>query len=112
MFIICICKNRHLRDEISTDNVYENHLCCKPITSVKGLSASDKKKLIEHDYLTLISLLPVYLESQSNFQYKIREKTNISDDGALELDRLMNKWSSTRLFIGANSYCKSLSQTI
>jgi len=100
------------RNEITVDNVHENHLCCKPITSVKGLSTNDQKKLIEHDYLTLISLLPMYLGSQGNFQYKIREKTNISHDGAFELDRLMNEWSSARLFIGANSYNKTLTQTI
>ncbi|CAF1235413.1 unnamed protein product [Rotaria sordida] len=99
-------------DEITKDNVYENHLCCKPITSVKDLSIDDQKKLIEHDYLTLISLLPVYLDSQGNFQHKIREKTNISHDGAIELDRLMNEWSSARLFIGTNSHYKTLSQAI
>ncbi|CAF2520933.1 unnamed protein product [Rotaria sp. Silwood2] len=99
-------------DEITKDNVYENHLCCKPITSVKGLSIDDKKKLIEHDYLTLISLLPIYLDSQGNFQHKIREKTNISHDSAVELDRLMNEWGSARLFIGANSPYKTLSQNV
>lgn len=60
----------------------------------------------------MISLLPMYLSSKGNFQNKIREKTNISDDGALELDHLMNKWGSTRLFIGANSHYKELTQTI
>ncbi len=79
---------------------------------MKGLSTSDQKKLIEHDYLTLISLLPIYLGSQGDFQHKIREKINISNDGALELDRLMNEWSSARLFIGANSYYKTLTQKI
>lgn len=54
----------------------------------------------------------MYLSSKGNFQKKIREKTNISDDGALELDHLMNKWGSTRLFIGANSHYKELTQTI
>ncbi len=99
-------------DEITKNNVHENHLCCKPITSVKNLSTSDQKKLIEHDCLTFISLLPIYLGSQDNFQEKIREKTNISHDGALELDRLMNEWSSARLFIGANSHYKTLTQII
>lgn len=73
---------------------------------------ADQKKLIEHDYLTLMSLLPIYLDSQNNFQNKIREKTNITHDAALELDRLMNEWGSVRLFIGANSYYKTLSQVI
>ncbi len=99
-------------NEITKDNVHENHLCCKPITAVKDLSTSDQKTLIEHDYLTLISLLPIYLDSQSNFPQKIREKTNISHDGALKLDRLMNEWGSARLFIGANSPYKTLIQTI
>ncbi|CAF3528128.1 unnamed protein product [Rotaria sp. Silwood1] len=99
-------------DEITKDNIHENHLCCKPITSVKGLSIDDQKKLIENDYLTLISLLPIYLDSQGNFQHKIREKTNISHDGAFELDRLMNEWGSARLFIGANNHYKTLSQVI
>ncbi len=79
---------------------------------MKGLSIHDQKKLIEHDYLTLISLLPIYLGSQGNFPHKIREKTNISNDGAFELDRLMNEWSSARLFIGANSHYKTLTQRI
>ncbi|CAF0721007.1 unnamed protein product [Adineta steineri] len=99
-------------DEITQNNVHENHLCCKPITSVKGLSTSDQKKLIEHDYLTLISLLPIYLGSQGNFSYKIHEKTNISSDGALILDHLMNEWSSARLFISATSHNKILTQSI
>jgi predicted transposase YbfD/YdcC len=102
----------YCRDEITEDNVHKNHLCCKPITAVKDLSINDQKKLIEHDYLTLISLLPMYLGSQGDFQHKIREKTNISHDGALELERLMNDWGSTRLFIGANSHYKTLTQTI
>jgi hypothetical protein len=37
---------------------------------------------------------------------------NISDSGAFELDRLMNEWGSARLFIGANSPYKTLTQTI
>lgn len=100
------------RNIITKDNIHDNHLCCKPITSVKDLSTSDQRKLIEHDYLTLISLLPMYLGSQGNFQNKIREKTNISHDGAVELERLMNEWGSTRLFIGANSHYKILTQII
>ena len=79
---------------------------------MKGLPIIDQKKLIAHDYLTLISLLPTYLNSKGNFQHVIRDKTNISYDSALELDRLMNEWSSTRLFIGSNSYYKTLSQRI
>lgn len=79
---------------------------------MKGLSAHDQKKLVEHDYLTLISLLPTYIGSQGQFVQKIREKTDMSHDGALELDRLMNEWSSKRLFIGANSHYKTLTQKI
>ena len=100
------------RDEITETNIHESHLCCKPITSVKNLSTNDQKKLIEHDYLTLISLLPLYLGSQNNFQTKIREQTNISHDAAAELERLMSEWGSARLFIGANSHYKTLTQTI
>ena len=100
------------RDEVTLNNIHENHLCCKPISSIQGLSSSDQKKLIEHDCLTLISLLPIYLGAQGNFVGEIREKTNISHEGALELDRLMNEWSSTRLFIGANSHYKTLTQKI
>ncbi|CAF1356138.1 unnamed protein product [Rotaria magnacalcarata] len=96
----------------TTDNIHENHLCCKPISSVKNLSISDQKKLIEHNHLTLISLLPIYLDSQNNFEHKIREKTNISHNGASELNHLMNEWGSVRLFIGANSHYKALSQAI
>ncbi|CAM4785530.1 unnamed protein product [Rotaria magnacalcarata] len=99
-------------DEITKDNIHENHLCCKPISSVKNLSISDQKKLIEHNHLTLISLLPIYLDSQNNFEHKIREKTNISHNGASELNHLMNEWGSVRLFIGANSHYKALSQAI
>ncbi|CAM4860084.1 unnamed protein product [Rotaria socialis] len=99
-------------DEITKDNIHENHLCCKPISSVKNLSISDQKKLIEHNHLTLISLLPIYLDSQNNFEHKIREKTNISHNGASELNHLMNEWGSVRLFIGANSHHKTLSQAI
>lgn len=82
------------------------------MSSVKGLSSNDQKKLIDNDYLTLISLLPIYLGSQGDFVRKIREKTDISHEGAFELDRLMNEWSSTRLFIGANSHYKTLTQKI
>ncbi|CAF1274795.1 unnamed protein product [Adineta ricciae] len=102
----------HDSDEITQTNIHDNHLCCKPITSVMGLSTSDQKKLIEHDYLTLISLLPLYLASQAHFPEKIQEKTQISSDSARELDRLMNEWSSARLFIGATSPTKTLIQTI
>ncbi|CAF1274421.1 unnamed protein product [Adineta ricciae] len=102
----------HDSEEITQTNIHDNHLCCKPITSVMGLSTSDQKKLIEHDYLTLISLLPLYLASQAHFPKKIQEKTQISSDSAHELDRLMNEWSSARLFIGATSPTKTLIQTI
>ncbi|UJR28828.1 hypothetical protein I4U23_010052 [Adineta vaga] len=90
----------HDSDEITENNVHENHLCCKPITSVKGLSTNDQKKLIENDYLTLISLLP------------ITSVHKISLNGANELDRLMNEWSSARLFIGTTNPTKTLVQTI
>lgn len=79
---------------------------------MKGLSANDQKKLIDHDYLTLISLLPTYLGSQGNFQRKIHEKTQISTDGASELDRLLSEWGSARLFIGTNNPYKTLTQKI
>ena len=79
---------------------------------MKGLSTNDQKKLIEHDYLTLISLLPMYLGSQGHFQQKIREKTEISADGASELDHLMNEWGSARLFIGMHNPYKTLTQKI
>ena len=101
-----------IREEITKDNIHQNHLCCKSITSVKKLSTSDQKKLIEHDYLTLISLLPMYLGAQGDFQHKIRDKTHISHEGAMELERLMHEWGSARLFIGANSHYKTLTQTI
>lgn len=99
-------------DELTTENIRKTHLCCKPITSVQKLSTHDKKKLIENDFLTLISLLPTYLAAQGDFQRKIREKTQISNDAAAELERLMDEWGSARLFIGAQSNSKSLSQTI
>ena len=54
----------------------------------------------------------MYLGSQSNFQTKIREQTNVSHDAAAELERLMTEWGSARLFIGANSHYKTLTQTI
>lgn len=104
--------NLYFSDELTETNVHDSHLCCKPITSVMGLSTSDQKKLIEHDYLTLISLLPLYLGSQAHFPEKIQEKTQISSEGARELNRLMNEWSSARLFIGATSPTKTLIQTI
>lgn len=79
---------------------------------MKNLSTDDQKKLIEHDHLTLISLLPLYLGSQGDFQHQIREKTHISETAAVELERLLNEWGSARLFIGANSHYKTLTQTI
>jgi hypothetical protein len=79
---------------------------------VKNLSTHDQKKLIEHDHLTLISLLPLYLGSQGDFQHRLQEKTHISQTAAIELERLLNEWGSARLFIGANSHFKTLIQTI
>ena len=79
---------------------------------MKKLSTHDQKKLIENDFLTLTSLLPTYLAAQGDFQRKIREKTQISHDAAIELERLMNEWGSARLFIGAQSHLKTLTQTI
>jgi hypothetical protein len=82
------------------------------MTYVRNLSTDDQKKLIECNYVTLISLLPVYLASSGNFKRDMCEKTSISQAAAGELERLMNRWGETRLFIGARSQLKTLTQTI